>query len=433
MSGRLTRHRGRLAIVAALLASLLGAGTPAQEDPAAALFAEADALLRMGDGEAALDSLERLLARFPASDYPDLTWRVAALVRRGELYWRRSRPELALADWTHVVDFEPASSWTSRARLGLGVAALAAGDWLGAADQLQRVVIAAENGAIDADAGSADEARRRLGLIDRFRVRPATGVAPWQRARELRSGPASFDRPVAVAAAGDGQLLVIDEGLPAVLLMDSNQASATRLNYNEHSRPWWGADGLPYLPTRRAGVIALGGARVGFLATEAGRPVQLKALEAGGRTPGGEWYLLDADPPRVMAFGAAGAYLGRVTSGSETPVDLAVDSFGRLYVLDGASGAVIRYAADSSREGTVAARDWRRPEAVAVDGLGNIYVLDRDARTIDVFDADGSRLWSGGPALPGGVQLRSPRDLDVDGIGRIYVADRGTGTVVVIE
>lgn len=422
-----------LALLGLMAAPGAQAASPAQDDRAAAIFAEADAMLRLGDEEGALERFERLLVQYPAAEYPGLSWRAAARVRRGDVHWRRSRLAAAGADWVDVIDFEPLSSWTSRARLGLASLALAEGDWLGAADQLQRVVQAAQIGSADADVSSADEALRQLTLLHRFRVRPANGEDRWSRARVLRPGGASFDRPVALAVSADGQLLVVDEGMPAVLLVDAAHSTWTRLNYNEHSRPWWGPDGLPYLPTHRAGVIALGGTRVGFLAAEGGRPVQLKALEAGGRTPAGDWFLLDTDPPRVLAFGPAGAYLGRVSAAAERPVDVAVDSRGRLYALEAGSGTVVRYGADASREGPVAAGSWRRVEALAVDGLDNIYVLDRDARTIDVFDSRGQRLWTTGPALPGGLQLRAPRDIDVDGVGRIYVADRGANAVVVIE
>lgn len=440
MPGGLSRARRPVATTVALVAALVLTTVPSlarPQDPveaearAAAIFAEADAFLRLGQLSEAGVRFDRLLEEFPADRYPDLVWRAAARVRRGDLQWRSRRPEAA-SDYLAVIDHEPESAWTSRARLQLADMVLSAGDWTGAADLLQRVVIDGEAGGPAADLGAVEDARRRLALLHRFRVRAVAGDPPWTVARALSIPDPPLDRPVAVAAAPDGQLLVVDEGIPAVLMLDAAHVRATRLGYNDHTRPWWGADGLPYLPTRRSGVIALGGSRLGFLANEQGRPVPLKDLQAGARTPAGLWFLLDKDPPRVIAFDPAGAYIGLATAARDEPLDVAVDPDGLLYVLDRQPGAVVRLERDNSRT-TVVSERWRRPEAIEVDALGNLYVLDRDARTVSVYDRDGQPIQVLGPVLPGGLALDSPRDLSVDGEGRIYVADRNLPAVVLIQ
>lgn len=433
--GRRSVATAAVAAVLVLAAAPSLAATPGRQDDAearaAAMFAEADAFLRLGQLSEAGQRFDRVLEEFPADRYPDLVWRAAARVRRGDLRWRSRSPEAA-SDYLAVIDREPESPWTSRARLQLAEMVLATGDWVGAADLLQRVVRDGEAGSAAADPGAVEDARRRLILLHRFRVRAAGGDPPWGVARALSIGETRLDRPVAVAAAPDGQLLIVDEGLPAVLMLDAAHASATRLGYNDHTRPWWGADGLPYLPTRRSGVIALGGSRLGFLANEQGRPVPLKDLQAGGRTPAGLWFLLDHDPRRVIAFDAAGTYIGLATAARDEPQDVAVDPQGLLHVLDRRLAAVVRLEADNSRTTVVSSR-WRRPEALEVDALGNVYVLDRDARTVSVYDRAGQLLQVLGPVLPGGLTLDGPRDLSVDGEGRIYVADRDLPAVVLIQ
>lgn len=437
MPGGLSRRPRAVATLAALLA-LSFLPTPAapaasqeSEERAAAIFAEADALLRIGELLQASDRLELLLREFPADRYPDLVWRAAARVRRGDLRWRTRSPEAA-TDYLAVIDSEPESPWTSRARLRLAEMVLANGDWVGAADLLQRVILDGEAGGAAADLGAVDDARQRLALLHRFRVRVPTGQLPWTVARAMTFGDARIDRPVAIAAAPDGQLLVVDEGIPAVLLLDAAHARTTRLGYNDHTRPWWGADGLPYLPTRRSGVIALGGSRLGFLANEQGRSVPLKDLQAGVRTPAGLWFLLDHDPRRVIAFESDGTYIGLASAARDEPQDVAVDADGRLHILDRQASAVVRLERDNSRT-TVASARWRRPEAIDVDALGNVYVLDRDARTVSVYDPDGNPIQVLGPVLPGGLALDGPRDLSVDGEGRIYVVDRDIPAVVLIQ
>jgi sugar lactone lactonase YvrE len=169
------------------------------------------------------------------------------------------------------------------------------------------------------------------------------------------------------------------------------------------------------------------------MSNDRGRSMPLKDLQAGVRTPDGSWFLLDADPRRVLKFDPDGAYRGMATSAREEPVDVAIDGVGRLYVLERTGSQVIRFAANGERERTVLTATWRRAEALAVDRLGNCYVLDQDARTIDIFAPSGKRLNRIGPSLPGGLELRTPRDLAVDDSGRIYVADRGLRGIVIIE
>lgn len=437
MQRGLRPRRGVLALAVVLVGAVAVAPVARGQDSAGqraeALFAEGDALMRVGRVQQARESFERIIAEYPADDFPGLVWRAAARVRLGDLRGRSGSQGLAAAEYTRVLDEEPASEWTSRARLGLAGIVLARGDWVTAADLLERVVLADARGTADADDAGADEATRRLTLLDRFRVRGLVGDPPWSQVRSVTASGMRLDRPVAVAAGADGQLLVIDEGIPAVLLVDAERQGASRLTYNDHARPWWGSDGLPYLPTQRAGVIALGGTRVGFLASEGGRAVPLKDLEAGTRTPAGRWYLIDGSPRRLLRFGSEGDYQGLASQAGEQPVDVAMDTMGRLHVLDAEGRAVIRFLPDGRREGVVVRGTWRRPEALDVDALGNIYVLDRDGKTVDVYDSEGTRIQRLGPVLPGGVELRGPRDITVDGSGQLYIVDRNASAILVCQ
>ncbi len=401
---------------------------------AEALFVEAEDLLRAGDAAAALERLDRILADFPATAYPDLEWRAAARLRRGDLHWRSAEHSLAVVAYVVVIEEEPPSAWTSRARFGLARALLADEHWQAAADSLQRVVTAAARHTAESDPNIAADALRLLTLLHRFRLRPRLAEAPWTSSRRLAVSGLDLEEPVHIAASGDGQLLVIDEGVPFVALVDVERNAVSRLRYDDHGRPWWGIDGLPYLPTQKAGVIALGGPRVGFLQIQNGRAVPLKALLAGAREASGLWYLLDNDPERVLRFGPDGSFQGVVVGGRDRqPVDLAVDATSRLYVLDRRANAVLRFGVGGGDRAVVTTRPWRRAEALDVDGLGNMYVLDRDTRSIEVMGPDGQTLARLGPFLPGGLELRGPRDVAVDGRGRVYVVDRSSSSVVVIE
>ncbi len=398
---------------------------------AEALFAEAEGFLRMGRLQEARMGYERVVAEFDAATA--VSWRAAARVRLGDLRWRAGAYALAGGEYVRVLEQEPPTAWTSRARLGLAGIALVDGDWVGAADLLQRVINATEAGRPDGDRAAAADARQRLALIQRFRLRPRSGTPYWTSAVVLPSPGHELRRPVALAASNDGQLLVVDEGIAAVLLVSADGSRVNRLTFDDHRRPWWGFDGLPYLPTRKAGVIALGGSKLNFVANEAARRVPLEDLQSGARTPAGHWYLLDSDPRRVLRFAPEGGFDRQITGSGVEPVDLVVDGRGRLLVLERRFGRVIRFDIEGREDVVVVTGNWRRPEAIEVDGLDNIYVLDRDAKVIDVFDADGNPLDRLGPDFPSGVELRSPRDLAVDGTGRVYVADRGAATVYMIR
>jgi len=434
--------RGRLIRSAVLLLALGGsvgqvADASAQQEGAAEaaanLFAEAEGFLRLGRLQEARVGYERIVAEFGAPVAPTVSWRAAARVRLGDLRWRSGAYALAGGEYVGVLEQEPPSAWTSRARLGLAGVALVDGDWVSAADLLQRVISATEAGQPDGDAGAATDARARLGLIQRFRLQPRRGLPYWTAAGVVPTPGHELRRPWALAASSDGHLLVVDEGIPAVLLIGPDSSRVNRLPHDDHRRPWWGFDGLPYLPTRKAGVIALGGSQLRFVGSEGDRRVPLEDLQSGARTPDGYWYLLDADPRRVLRFAPESGFERQITGRDEEPVDLVVDGLGRLLVLERRLDRVIRFDTDGRRDVVVVEGNWRRPEAIEVDGLGNIYVLDRDEKLIDVFDADGNPLSRLGPDFPSAVQMRSPRDIGVDGIGRVYVADRGAATVYVIR
>ena len=400
---------------------------------AEALFVEAEGFLQLGRLDDARIGYERIVAEFSATVAPAVSWRAAARVRLGDLRWRSGALALAGGEYLRVLEQEPLSVWTSRARLGLAAAALVDGDWVSAADMLQRVINATAAGRPDGDIGAATDARQRLGLIQRFRLQPRRNAPYWTAAGVLATPGHELRRPIALAASSGGQLLVVDEGIAAVLLIGADSSRVSRLPHDDHRRPWWGFDGLPYLPTRMAGVIALGGSQLRFAASESGRRVPLEDLQSGARTPGGYWYLLDLDPRRVLRFKPNGEFERQVTGRDEDAVDLAVDGRGRLLVLERRSRRIVRFKVDGRRDTVVVQGNWRRPEAIDIDGMGNIYVLDRDAKLIEVFDADGNLLSRLGPDFPSAVRMRSPRDLTVDGTGRIYVADRGASTVYVIR
>jgi len=384
------------------------------------------------DLQEAREAYRNVVLLYGRDDYPNLEWRPLALVRAGEVSVLLGEPDAAASLFLAAVEDEARSVWTAAARLQLATVLLRQGNWVPAADILQRVV---QQGAQDATFESAAAmARRRLELGYRMLLRPSLGQEPWAGARRVRlSGPQLKD-PIGIAAAEDNRLVIIDEGIPLLAVVAPDGTLSHRVPSSEAAHPFFGPGGTPYAATKRSITMPAARGRQDFSAPDGNEMKPVEQIIAGSRGIFRQWLVLDGNKKRVYVFDEAATYLSSLLGDDDQePVDVSVDYLGRIHVLDRRSNAVVRFAADGSQPRRLIRGDWRRPEAIAVDELGNLYVLDRDAKTIDVFDASGNRRWQLGPRLPGGIELKSPRDIGVDGTGRIYIADRSLKAFLVLE
>ncbi|MCH9650996.1 MAG: tetratricopeptide repeat protein [Deltaproteobacteria bacterium] len=383
------------------------------------------------DVEEARTTLHRVPLLFGRESYPRLDWRHRARVESGRLSLQLGEASRAAAAFVSAIEEETSSPWTSQARVGLAEILLAEGDWVAAADELQRVLLHNESGGHpEADSGAAADARRRLTLIHRLFLRPAAGRDRWLQARLLAVPGIVLKKPVGVSANDSGHLLIADRGTGTVIELGAGGAIKKRRQAKNPGRPWWSAeeaflsDGADL---RRMEDLW----SKTFVARNGSKAEPVKEIASGERGAFGQWYLLDSKAKRVVVFVPKGSYLNTLASGD--PVDLAQDSRGRMYVLDAKTNRVTRYSANGEVLGLAARGDWQKPVAVDVDAAGQIYVLDRAAARVDIFATDGSRLTSLGPQLPGGIALRNPLDLTVDGSGRLIIADNRLPGVVVLE
>lgn len=408
---------------------------PASRQAAGGYLLQAEILSARTPDPSALEEARTVLSRIPLlfgrDRYPVLEARHQARVLSGRLSARLGDIPRAAAAFVRAIEDEPPSPWTSRARLGLAQALLQEGDWVAAADVLQRTLTASgQPGHPEADAAAAAEARRTLTLIHRLLIRPAGGQKPWQSARRLSLPGIQLKRPIGVAAAEDTTLIIVDKGLDVAIEVVPGGAVGLRRSVSDAGRPWFGLDGA-YVGDD--GIVrrhedSWSGT---FSAPRGGDREPLKAVSAGAVGAFGQWYLLDPRQDRVAVFRPSGSFIADLAGGD--PEDLAVDGTGRVFVLDRKKKEVSRYSANGSLEAAVSRQDWRKPQALATDALGRIYVLDRDTGRIDVLSGDFAQITSVGPDLPGGIQLDGPEDLAVDGTGRILVADPKLQAVVVVE
>ncbi len=172
----------------------------------------------------------------------------------------------------------------------------------------------------------------------------------------------------------------------------------------------------------------------------------------------GNVYVADSNNSRVVKIsgGSAGVYAGNGTPGFggdggaagsaqlNTPVGLAVDSAGNLYIADFGNNRIRKVTAGgtistiagttqgfSGDGGAAASAQLSGPQGVAVDGAGNVYIADTlnnrlravSGGTISTVAGTGvaGSNGDGGPAA--NAQMVNPGGVAVDGAGNIYVSD----------
>ncbi len=77
--------------------------------------------------------------------------------------------------------------------------------------------------------------------------------------------------------------------------------------------------------------------------------------------------------------------------------------------------------------------DFRQPSDVAVNSWGEIYVVDGVNNAIKVFSAKGRSLFTIGRRGQANGEFLHPLGIDIDDRGRIYVADSGNGRIQIFS
>ncbi len=384
------------------------------------------------DLQALRDELGQIAERFDATQYPRLEARAEARVRQGDLDLWLGNPATAAAAFIGVIEDEPLSPWTARARLGLAHTLLIEERWLEAAGVLQRLLLESaveEEPAYDPAAASV--AQRWLTAIHRLYLRPLTNQVSRDRARRLKVRGIGEHSGMAVSA--DGRLLVANPDGDTVFLAAPNGSVIQNFTARDAGRPFW-TSRRPLWSDQGSRPCVVGVGKLYCAGDEAAEGFAVGGLRqprAGAWRPLGGSFVLDGLDKAVSVYDAAGQVRHKLQVSD--PTDLAVDLQGRAFVLEAKSDRVSRFYANGAREGSVAAFGWRRPTAVDVDLLGRVYVLDRKEKRIYVFDADGNQLPHIGPLLPNGIELRKPIDLAIDEQARVYILDAGLEAIVVLE
>jgi streptogramin lyase len=117
--------------------------------------------------------------------------------------------------------------------------------------------------------------------------------------------------------------------------------------------------------------------------------------------------------------------------GLSSPLGLAVDGSGNVFVADNGNNAVkeIAYSCGSAACPTALSGNFSSATDVAVDGAGNLYVADTGNGAVKEIP-QGCTVLGCVQTLGGG--FTAPEGVTVDGNGNVYVADNTTGGVMEI-
>lgn len=142
---------------------------------------------------------------------------------------------------------------------------------------------------------------------------------------------------------------------------------------------------------------------------------------------GNRLYVADPGAGVVHVMDAGkGKYLvlGKKEGGLRTPIGLAEDGRGLVYITDSSSGIVFRYNPENERLERFIVQGVRRPTGIAYSRFNKLlYVVDTLGNRVVAFDTEGRERIRFGSAGDEGTQFNHPTDIAVDGLGKVYVTD----------
>ncbi|HEY5548490.1 MAG TPA: hypothetical protein VIL17_02710 [Coriobacteriia bacterium] len=217
--------------------------------------------------------------------------------------------------------------------------------------------------------------------------------------------------PVHIAVASDGTVWVTDRGLKGIYIFDADGKFLRKFVPAGDPKLSWSPLAIAFGPEGDLYVSDVGDtdkhrilvfAPDGRMIAEWGRTEQVSAAQD---SPGGFLfpngiavngtgadalvYVADGNNRRVQVFHPDGTFV-RIINTSGTPRGLAVDSEGRLYVVDTLAHVVDIYAANGAQlatfgESGVGPGQFRFPNDIAIDGAGRLLITDRDNNQVQVW------------------------------------------------
>ncbi len=177
--------------------------------------------------------------------------------------------------------------------------------------------------------------------------------------------------------------------------------------------------------------------KFGEAGTEAGK---LKAPCGVAVNSEGKLWVVDSANNRVEQFSAAGAYLtkfGETGSGPgqlKEPQGIALDSAGHIWVADSGNNRIEEFSSTGTYMATVGSLGtesgkFNAPSALAFDTKGNMWVADTGNSRVEKFDKEAkySSEFSSLGSEPG--KVKEPKGIAVDAGEHVWVADTGNDRI----
>jgi len=230
------------------------------------------------------------------------------------------------------------------------------------------------------------------------------------------TGDGQFDGAFGIATDPAGNVYVADTSNDRIQKFTSNGAFITK----------WG---------RSAGRDSFGGARsVGEV--RSGDDGQLESPLGVATDPAGNVYVADSGNHRVQKFTANGAFI--TNWGSEGGFngqfrlirEIDADAAGNVYVYDQQdSGGHPRIQKFTSNGAFITKWDIPQSHGIATDAAGNVYASDFINDAIRKFTASGAFRAKWGGSGDGKGQFVYPTGVAIDVAGNVYVADEGNNRI----
>jgi TolA-binding protein len=339
--------------------------------PEAYVLAGRLALARSHQGadiDSALANFERVYRLFPTSEAVP-----RALALGGETMWYARRPDDALTFLNRAIAEYPASSSAADAYLTLGRVLVARGDPSLAMEELQQVRNRWPN------TPSAATALAQTTLLHRLYIRARTNPAYVLSAETI--GPAKLQNVTSLALSSRPTLFYAAESGLGVLTTGSPD------------RPQAVVKPRGLVVDRTGSVVAFdatslrpaaGNPILLSLPQSGGAPKPLTDLEAAAQFSNGDWLITDGNDRSIQRYTVTGTYIGVFAAGRLAP--LVVTATDDVVGVDRDAKTIVVF--DSTGKNTAripfrgAGYDLQNVEDLAVDSFGHVYVLDRTAIAI---------------------------------------------------
>jgi len=367
------------------------------------------------DVDSALASYERVPRLFPGSDAVP-----ASIYYAGEALRLTHRDDEAVLRYRQVSTDYPQSAWAPRALLGEARCLVIAGKSARGMELLQRVRQRFPGTPEAATAVAWNTILYRLYLRA-----PGQPAYQFVAAKALAGTAGKLKDIQALAVAGDGTVYAATRS--AVLLFDSSGKTLPALTANDARSILFDRSGRAVLVCRE-GVVSPGTGTQGLsVPKQDGSPRVLDDIYSGVLTSTGDLLVVDKNAKNIARFSSAGRHVAPFA-----PVfadRLAIDMTDRVVAIDQDGSGLTLLEHDGRTRTKIPSRgqgyQFDKLVDVAVDPFGHVYVLDRNQATVFVFtQSQQPKLVTsfGIPAKSPG-HFRKGVCFGLDSAGRLYIYD----------